>query len=105
MRKATPASATTAAANSSISPSSSLRSEEHTSELQSLTNIVCRLLLEKKKKVTKNMATIDFGGIKEKVITRKEIPLSRASQVLKKEAIAIIGYDVQGGTQSLEPIQ
>src|SRR5262249_57883686 len=25
------------------------RSEEHTSELQSLTNIVCRLLLEKKK--------------------------------------------------------
>ena len=25
------------------------RSEEHTSELQSLTNLVCRLLLEKKK--------------------------------------------------------
>src|SRR5438093_7681811 len=30
-----------------------LRSEEHTSELQSLTNLVCRLLLEKKKKNTK----------------------------------------------------
>src|SRR5437016_13790908 len=29
------------------------RSEEHTSELQSLTNIVCRLLLEKKKKCKK----------------------------------------------------
>src|SRR5262249_60635571 len=28
------------------------RSEEHTSELQSLTNLVCRLLLEKKKKDT-----------------------------------------------------
>src|SRR5438093_5809040 len=28
------------------------RSEEHTSELQSLTNLVCRLLLEKKKKRT-----------------------------------------------------
>src|SRR5437016_6870804 len=28
------------------------RSEEHTSELQSLTNLVCRLLLEKKKKKT-----------------------------------------------------
>src|SRR5438093_4770140 len=27
------------------------RSEEHTSELQSLTNLVCRLLLEKKKNV------------------------------------------------------
>src|SRR5437016_10220062 len=31
----------------------SLRSEEHTSELQSLTNLVCRLLLEKKKKKKK----------------------------------------------------
>src|SRR5438046_7605334 len=29
------------------------RSEEHTSELQSLTNLVCRLLLEKKKKAKK----------------------------------------------------
>src|SRR5262249_62363670 len=28
------------------------RSEEHTSELQSLTNLVCRLLLEKKKRNT-----------------------------------------------------
>src|SRR5262249_56489223 len=28
------------------------RSEEHTSELQSLTNLVCRLLLEKKKRHT-----------------------------------------------------
>src|SRR5262249_62108627 len=28
------------------------RSEEHTSELQSLTNLVCRLLLEKKKDVS-----------------------------------------------------
>src|SRR2546430_8600702 len=29
-----------------------LRSEEHTSELQSQSNLVCRLLLEKKKKFT-----------------------------------------------------
>src|ERR1019366_7751885 len=28
-----------------------LRTEEHTSELQSLTNLVCRLLLEKKNKL------------------------------------------------------
>src|SRR5262245_63942208 len=33
------------------------RSEEHTSELQSLRHLVCRLLLEKKKKKTKNKAT------------------------------------------------
>src|SRR5438046_8341397 len=31
------------------------RSEEHTSELQSLTNLVCRLLLEKKKNIKINM--------------------------------------------------
>ena len=31
-----------------------IRSEEHTSELQSLTNLVCRLLLEKKKKKRRN---------------------------------------------------
>src|SRR2546430_9313099 len=30
---------------------SPLRSEEHTSELQSQSNLVCRLLLEKKKKI------------------------------------------------------
>src|SRR5258706_8285841 len=32
-----------------------MRSEEHTSELQSLTNLVCRLLLEKKKKKNKEI--------------------------------------------------
>src|SRR5438046_5204008 len=35
------------------------RSEEHTSELQSLTNLVCRLLLEKKKKKTKQEKRTD----------------------------------------------
>src|SRR5437016_10872736 len=35
-----------------------LRSEEHTSELQSLTNLVCRLLLEKKKKIKHKINTI-----------------------------------------------
>src|SRR5256885_14341739 len=32
-----------------------LRSEEHTSELQSPCNLVCRLLLEKKKKKTRTL--------------------------------------------------
>src|SRR2546425_2311987 len=39
-------------AGSSRSASGSRRSEEHTSELQSLAYLVCRLLLEKKKKIT-----------------------------------------------------
>src|SRR2546427_1683903 len=33
------------------------RSEEHTSELQSQSNLVCRLLLEKKKKKTHSLTT------------------------------------------------
>src|SRR5256886_7109243 len=35
----------------SSSPGTAVRSEEHTSELQSQSNLVCRLLLEKKKHV------------------------------------------------------
>src|SRR5438270_7921883 len=37
------------------STSLAARSEEHTSELQSQSNLVCRLLLEKKKKKKKNV--------------------------------------------------
>src|SRR5258706_9142666 len=33
------------------------RSEEHTSELQSLTNLVCRLLLEKKKQTAEALTS------------------------------------------------
>src|SRR2546427_7239366 len=44
------------------------RSEEHTSELQSQSNLVCRLLLEKKKKPTiarasQNNAACDNAGV------------------------------------------
>src|SRR2546430_6428355 len=35
-----------------------LRSEEHTSELQSQSNLVCRLLLEKKKNTTRLPSTL-----------------------------------------------
>src|SRR5262249_57022998 len=36
------------------------RSEEHTSELQSLTNLVCRLLLEKKKDNQRQTTTVEM---------------------------------------------
>src|SRR5215475_15956342 len=42
------------------------RSEEHTSELQSRENLVCRLLLEKKKKTQLKL------GTKKKISTRKK---------------------------------
>ena len=47
------------------------------------------------------MAVIDFGGVEEKVVVRKEFPMSRARKVLKKETIAVIGYGVQGPAQAL----
>src|SRR5436309_11412851 len=42
-----------------IENSTGPRSEEHTSELQSRENIVCRLLLEKKKTITSSSASGD----------------------------------------------
>src|SRR2546430_4635293 len=38
------------------------RSEEHTSELQSQSNLVCRLLLEKKKKINKKSISAAAGA-------------------------------------------
>src|SRR5256886_13236546 len=40
-----------------------IRSEEHTSELQSQSNLVCRLLLEKKKKKTHTMIVYAISSI------------------------------------------
>src|SRR5687767_15336243 len=47
---------------------SSTRSEEHTSELQSLAYLVCRLLLEKKKKKTCRMLTLSITHCLETVL-------------------------------------
>jgi len=47
------------------------------------------------------MARIDFGGVKEDVVTRKEFTLAKARRVLKNETIAVIGYGVQGPAQGL----
>jgi ketol-acid reductoisomerase len=47
------------------------------------------------------MATINFGGVEEQVVTREEFPLEKAREVLANETIAVIGYGVQGPGQSL----
>ena len=47
------------------------------------------------------MAMINFGGVDERVVMRKEFPLARARKVLKNEVVAIIGYGVQGPAQAL----
>src|SRR5690242_21519678 len=43
-----------------LSPELAVRSEEHTSELQSHVNLVCRLLLEKKNKKDTNLIPGNF---------------------------------------------
>ena len=47
------------------------------------------------------MVELDFGGIKENVITRNEFPVDKAKEILKNETIAILGYGIQGRAQSL----
>ena len=47
------------------------------------------------------MATLNFAGTLEKVVTREEFPLSKAQEVLKDEVVAVIGYGVQGPGQAL----
>ena len=47
------------------------------------------------------MAIINFGGVEEEVITRKEFSLAKARRVLKNETIAVIGYGVQAPAQAL----
>ncbi len=47
------------------------------------------------------MAKINFGGTEEEVITSDEFSLERASEVLKDETVAVLGYGVQGPGQAL----
>src|SRR5688572_31403363 len=57
------------------SPGATVRSEEHTSELQSQSNLVCRLLLEKKKKKNKK---------KQNKTTKKKTRLTKQIKIKKK---------------------
>src|SRR5438093_8498040 len=59
------------------------RSEEHTSELQSLTNLVCRLLLEKKKKTMRYsskppMVSVGLSYLRGPVHLRSRFPVLRS---------------------------
>jgi ketol-acid reductoisomerase len=47
------------------------------------------------------MVKMDFGGVKENVITRKEFTMKQAQEVLKNEVVATLGYGIQGRAQAL----
>src|SRR5438270_5327790 len=54
LRRSSVASAIWCRVTQTFAPAARVRSEEHTSELQSQSNLVCRLLLEKKKHTNNN---------------------------------------------------
>jgi len=47
------------------------------------------------------MVELDFGGVKENIITRQEFTLEQAQKILKEEVVASLGYGIQGRAQSL----
>jgi ketol-acid reductoisomerase len=47
------------------------------------------------------MVELDFGGVKENVVTRKEFTVEKAQSVLQNEVIATLGYGIQGRSQAL----
>jgi ketol-acid reductoisomerase len=47
------------------------------------------------------MVELDFGGVKESVVTRKEFTLKQAQEILKDEVVVSLGYGIQGQAQSL----
>ncbi|MCW4006136.1 MAG: ketol-acid reductoisomerase [Candidatus Bathyarchaeota archaeon] len=47
------------------------------------------------------MVQMDFGGVKENVITREEFTVEQAQKVLEKEVVATLGYGIQGRAQAL----
>jgi ketol-acid reductoisomerase len=47
------------------------------------------------------MVELDFGGVKENVITRQEFTVEKAQEILKDEIVVSLGYGIQGRAQSL----
>ena len=47
------------------------------------------------------MVELNFGGVKENVITRKEFTVEKAQEILKDEVVVSLGYGIQGAAQSL----
>src|SRR5256886_2977974 len=73
---------------SSLAAKRSTRSEEHTSELQSQSNLVCRLLLEKKKKTKKSDPDPERRAIRKPLI----VPAAHTLCCLTVSCIAVNSY-------------
>src|SRR5256885_5389956 len=84
----------------SLEPRSS-RSEEHTSELQSPCNLVCRLLLEKKKK-THKITNQPFATIELCKVSTNKFCVPAVRQVMKHDVIPTYANAKQ--TTNITPI-
>src|SRR5256885_2939524 len=71
------------------------RSEEHTSELQSPCNLVCRLLLEKKKKYATDRIGGDRADVRGGARLWRDIDWSRRMQERRSCKISCCGYGVR----------
>ncbi len=47
------------------------------------------------------MATMNFGGVTEEVVTSDEFSMEKARTILKDEVVAVLGYGVQGPGQAM----
>src|SRR2546430_9403073 len=69
------------------------RSEEHTSELQSQSNLVCRLLLEKKKKNVRNtLLRADFGPPSLEPIARRWTIHERLPHPISVSSVSVYAH-------------
>src|SRR2546430_2254062 len=66
-----------------------VRSEEHTSELQSQSNLVCRLLLEKKKNIQKKKSDVENTTKLQKNNHGKERDIDRIADVVNNMHIVM----------------
>src|SRR6266849_5237606 len=82
-----------------ISPSefaSGSRSEEHTSELQSRVDLVCRLLLEKKKLTDAQLETFQRRAVPEtRDVLREAIELANDARIDVPSTVICTGYTSQ----------
>src|SRR5438132_2600758 len=82
-------------------PSCAVRSEEHTSELQSHSDLVCRLLLEKKKPHRTRAGTLMSSARRPSILMHRCSPPGRSARALAQRrdwcAHVIVGAANDGG--------
>src|SRR2546430_10471098 len=75
------------------------RSEEHTSELQSQSNLVCRLLLEKKKTVRSNVT--QHSAFRHALNAPPHEVVHRPHSALRDHTLAVVSSDIERRTRKL----